>query len=79
MAWMINALLLHACLIPMLFNITFAFKQGRISGGLLLKCLASDTVLAEMLFSLVHLETLEKGCSRKGCCKVRSVAVYKAI
>lgn len=34
MAWMISALLLHACLIPILFTITFAFEQRIISGKL---------------------------------------------
>lgn len=41
-AWMIIALLLHACLISMLFAVTFVFEQGTINGGLLLKCFIWD-------------------------------------
>jgi len=74
MAWMTSALLLHACMIPLLFTITFVFKQNRTGSRLFLKCLVLDKVLAEMLFDLVHLQSLELGCSmrrhwKKGCGK----------
>lgn len=79
---MISALFLHACLIPILFIIAFAFNHGRSSSEL--ECLFWDTVLAEILFIVVHL-SLEQGCSMRrywkkgGSYKKYSVAVDKAI